>query len=254
MEIEVAILWIIEIVVISLSIILASVIARKLYEENWKKEKRERFVSDVLAPLIMELDGNIGRIESLEPVEGATGDYLVTFRQWRSIRKNPMWRFLAKSGIRSRIEELLSEVEQIGFQWKAARSQFKKLSVGVFSEMVFEMDTEDTPMEDRIAGLLITLILDGWRIYLDEGWTKVAEVYSRMVDDAIRNFGERGEPVRVTSGDDVVAVMGSRIEKDYSLVRFKKLREKVLEEGEEVSALLHLWEKDRLSTLYGGVV
>ncbi len=242
MEVVEIVLWIVEIVAISVSILAGSMIAWRLYDRRWRLEKQERLVSDVLAPLIAEVDGNIGMVRNLR--------YGLSLERWEDIRNDSMWRYSTTPVLKEEVESLYSKFEGYESSHMRAVGHFEELLTGVFAEFVFGRGVLDNPREDAVKAGTFDLKREGFNMYLEEDWDVVREKFSEGIGECVRELSEVWTDAKVVSGEDVLTILGSRIEKDEAIEEFESVRLEILEDGKTVSGHLSEIEKWTLAELY----
>ncbi len=248
-------LWIGEIVAICLSILFGSIIAWRLFGKQWRLEKQERFVSDVLSPLADEVDENVKIIGDDWHRVYDYGKNLMCVEEWERIERLPMWRYFLKD--KEKLAELVGRyydlVSGYDFGIRESHAMFGSMVVGTVGRLLLGVEDVSGEVRDEIKDGTRMLRYRGFSEYIEKGSGGLDD-YSSCLDELVGHFCERNDDARKVSGEDLMTVARRRIEGSRGLEMVVEIRSEILEMGELVSKALRNWESIKLDALYKEVL
>lgn len=240
------------IIVIVLSISWASFAAWLLFEERWKRERKEKFVETVLLPLLEEVRGNLSRIDHHRLLYDSRGvHFVVSNAAWEGVRGSVLWDGLSCDGVKVLVENLYGEMDEYSDErWKVIRD-FQDSVISVLNDVLLKKNESVDQVEiEKVRGAIkseaYTLRDMGFDLYIEEGWNsfrdRCCEGVSQFIRDVCRQHSDVCE-VSV-SAENVFGVIRGKIEGDEesSIRRFSCLRETILEDGRNLVSKLTTWK------------
>lgn len=258
-EVAVA-LNIILIFVMMLSISWASFLAWLLFEERWKRERKEKLVESVILPLIEEVGENLYRVGEYEFARDSSGlEYLVSVDEWKRVRYSLLWDAFCPSRVRRLAERVYSEMGDYQDGRWAAVQYFDGIVLGVLKDFMLRKDEalldliEVQKVLDMIKSETYRFRNEGFDLYFKEGWDTMKDKLYESVSSFIRKLGSQHSNVceSSVSVEDVFGVVKRRIEREDEIVVFGSMRESILSDGGKLEEELRKWKNEELRKLVG---
>lgn len=247
--------------VIGLSISWASLLAWLLFEERWKRERKEKLVETILLPLLEEVEGNRGRIAHYGITYDSQGiGRVVCNAEWERVRIGLLWDALSPHGVKNLAEGLYSQMGDYSNARTEAIHRFDDIVIGVFGDFLLKKDASLDEVEvEKVRGTIkneaYTLRNMGFDLYIEESWNALKDRYYESVSKFMRDTGRQHSDVCETSVsvEDVFGVIRRKIEgdEDSPIERFGHLRESILEDGRSFATELIGWKNQELKYLMG---
>lgn len=268
MEWDEVVLRVVGIVVTVLAILLGVLIALWISERKWRKEKRERLGSDILAPLIEEVESNVSHVKSGKEWyrhEMSVREWVRT-DTWGRVRYDLLWRFFAdkRRKVGGQVGRWFENLSLYGEKKDEADYRFRVIVRKSLVRQVFVSDFEDSGMEsvlcDDMRGLFDGLKFMMLRAekrrrgnvvgYEMGDWSDVVKEYAGDLDAFVRKYREEDGYVKDVKGEEVLILIGNEIWKDQVMISFRVLWNRVVSNGEKLLDVLSWEEKVLRDKLY----
>ena len=241
-DVELA-LSILTIIAIVLSILFSSYLTWFLYSQGWKRERLERLVSDVVTPLLEEIDGSV---ESIRESRNASTEI------WSRVKNNPLWLSLIAPRIKKKTEDFYDLIRRYSVSYGPAHRSFWSIVQTTFGDFILKKDVDARGFLSEFQ-IILNTPHEAIPLYLKNGWIAVRKDSHENVSYFVRDFCERNKDITraSVSAEDLLAVAGKRVDDDKNVQKLVSVRSSMLSAGENLGESLHKWKDRQLRWLYG---